>query len=294
MRDVDNLSIDELIAIAEQSEDQSVTTAGGDFVYEVPPAGKTVARFIEYVELGVHPQKAFKGKDKPDVEYVRIAFELNSPKHVKEIELEGGVKKKVVNIVSVTLAKKFGEKAAFKKLFNKMAYGREIKHMAKMLGEGFIIDVVHNSVGEGKDAKTYANIASKDGEWFVSAPRAVNPLTDEVSIIPVPDPLNPKRLFLFDNPNKPTWDSLFIDGTKTVKDEKGVDKEVSKNWMQERVKSAKNYAGSPLHQMLGGGTVDVATDHAKAEAEAAALKELEKQAAAQSEAYDPMKDLGLS
>lgn len=290
MTNVDNLSIDELINIAEQTEDQSVTTAGGDFVREVPAAGKTVARFIEYVELGVHPQKAFKGKEKPDVEYVRIAFELNSPKHVKEIEIDGN-KKNVANIISLTLAKKFGEKAAFKKLFNKMVYGREnIKHMARMLGEGFVIDLVHNTVGEGEDKKTYANMASKDGEWFISAPRVTNPLTDEITNIPVPEPLNPKRVFLWDNPNKPTWDSLFIDGTRTVKDEKGVEKEVSKNWLQQKVQSAKNYKGSPLDAMLGGVTLPTTDEAIKQEEKKVEDKKGEDLPA---EDFDPMKALGL-
>lgn len=290
MTNVDNLSIDELINIAEQTEDQSVTTAGGDFVREVPAAGKTVARFIEYVELGVHPQKAFKGKEKPDVEYVRIAFELNSPKHVKEIEIEGN-KKNVANIISLTLAKKFGEKAAFKKLFNKMVYGREnIKHMARMLGEGFVIDLVHNVVGEGEDKKTYANMASKDGEWFISAPRVTNPLTDEITNIPVPEPLNPKRVFLWDNPNKPTWDSLFIDGTRTVKDEKGVEKEVSKNWLQQKVQAAKNYKGSPLDAMLGGVTLPTTDEAIKQEEKKVEDKKAEDLPA---EDFDPMKALGL-
>lgn len=290
MTNVDNLSIDELINIAEQTEDQSVTTAGGDFVREVPAAGKTVARFIEYVELGVHPQKAFKGKEKPDVEYVRVAFELNSPKHIKEIEIDGN-KKNVANIMSLTLAKKFGEKAAFKKLFNKMVYGREnIKHMARMLGEGFVIDIVHNIVGEGDDKKTYANMASKDGEWFISAPRVVNPLNDEITAIPVPEPLNPKRVFLWDNPNKPTWDSLFIDGTRTVKDEKGVESEVSKNWLQQKVQAAKNYKGSPLDAMLGGVVLPTNEEAVKQEEK---KQEQKAEDLPVEEAFDPMKALGL-
>lgn len=286
----DNLSIAELAALAAQNEDQTETTAGGDFEYELPAEGNTVARFIEYVELGVHGQKAYKGKDKPDVEYVRFAFELCSPKHIKEIELEGGVKKTVANIISVTLAKKFGEKAAFKKLFNKMVYGRDnIKHFAQMLGEGFLIKVVHNSTGEGKDKKTYANMNDSEGVWQIGVARFQNPLTEEVTVLPVPDAINPIRIFLWDNPNKPTWDSIFIDGTRTVKVD-GKDVEQSKNWMQNRIRAAKNFENSPVHKLIGG-TAQVEKE--LAEAHDKAIVEADKTKDTASTEADAMKLLGL-
>lgn len=292
---IDNLSIEELAALAASTEDQTESGPEG-FTRELPPAGPTVARFIEYVELGVHAQKAYKGKAKPDVDQVRLVFELNSPKHVKEIEVDGG-KRTVANLMILTLTKKLGEKASFKKLFNAMVYGREkIIHMAQMLGEGFIINIEHNTVGEGDEKKTYANMYSEGKGWLIQAPRHVDPLTEVITNIPVPAAINAKRIFLFANPNKPTWDSLFIDGTRTVKDAAGKETEVSKNWLQEKIKSAKNFEGSPLNLMLGN-VKTPSNDEALAKeaAKSEAMKKEEPKNEVKEEApFDPMAALGLT
>ncbi len=293
----DNLSIEELANLAAQTEDQTETTSS-DYVREVPQAGPTVARFIEYVELGMHAQKAYKGKEKPDVDQVRLVFELNSPKHIKEIEVDGG-KKTVANLMVLTLSKKLGEKASYKKLFNAMTYGRENKvHLAQCLGEAYIINIEHNVVKgtDGAPDITYANMYNEGKGWLIQAPRVQDPITEVITEVKVPEAINAKRIFLWNNPNHPTWDSLFIDGTRTVKDEKGVEKEVSKNWLQEKIKSAKNYEGSPLHQLLGGAVVPsqeeaISKEAAKAEAE----KPVEPKNEVKEEApFDPMAALGLT
>lgn len=290
------LSIAELAALAAKTEDQNETTSGGDFTREIAPAGPTIMRFIEYIELGSHPQKPYKGKEKPDCDMVRLAFELNSPKHIREVEVEGG-KKKFANVMYVTLAKKFGEKAGFKKLYNKMKYGRDgIEHMAQMLGEGFQGEVIHNTVGEGADQKTYANLSTDDGSWTLKAPVYVDPITEVTQKLPIPEPLNPLKLFLWKNPQKSGWDSLFIDGTRTVKDAKGVEREESKNWLQERIKSAKDFHGSPLETMLSGVKLPSTKEAIEEEtATAAELKKDEPKNEVKDDApFDPMAALGLS
>lgn len=244
-----------LAAQAAQTEDQT-ETKGGNFEYEVPPAGVAAARFVEYIELGKQQQRPYMGKPKPDAEEVRLTFELLAPasKHVKEIEVDG-VKRQIANRVGFKISKKLGEKAAFKHLFNKMRYGRDgIVHMAQMLGEAFIVTVVHNTVkgAEGRPDRTYVNLRTPEGEWQVQAPFRVDPMTDESTPIRVPEPIGDVRIFLFDNPTKESWEALFIDGSRTVKDDKGNEKEVSKNWLQETILGATNFEGSALQQMLGG------------------------------------------
>ena len=277
-------SIDDLIDDIEETADHTVTTEGGDFEYTLPPAGVTVGRFLSYIELGVHPQGEYQGKKKPDAEVVRLMFELLSPaKNIKEIDVDGG-KKKIADQIAFDVTIKLGEKAGFKKLFNAMLYGRQnIKHMARMLGEPFKLFVSHNA--SKKDAKKiYANLKDKDGVWGVSAPVTHDELAGTSSTIPVPEALTARKLFLWDKPTPETWASLFIDGTRTVKEEGKPDREVSKNWLQEKIMSAKNYPGSPLEAMLAGVSelsIDPQPEAAKEPAKspaAEATEALEKQA----------------
>lgn len=235
-------------------EDQTVTK-DGDFTNEPHPKGLTPARFIGYVEVGRRPQKPFQGKDKPPADEVRLYFELNGPKHRRDVDVNGTMTQ-FTNVIAVKMAKKLGDKAAYKQLFNKMTYGRDsIRHMAQMLGEGFLINIEHSTVpaADGKPAKTYANMKDANGVWLLSAPVVTDPLTGVSTPVPVPAPLQPLRLLLWDRPTKEQWATLFIDGEKTIKDAKGLERTVTKNWLQEDiVTGALNFEGSPLQVMLGG------------------------------------------
>lgn len=257
------MDIKSLVNKAKEMEDHSEVQEGGNFDYTPPPEGKSVSRFVEYVELGKHPE-FFEGKEKTHpVEYVRLGWELLGPKNIKEIDVEGG-KKKVADYLSVTIPKKFTEKAKFMKLFMKMTAGRaEITHMAEMLGEAFIIDVGHNKSADGK--QTYANVwyekAKGEGAaWHISAPRIITPGdplagTPDTSVdisSKVPEHLRALRIFLWSNPTEECWDTLFIDGFNETKDDKGNVKKVSKNWLQEKILSAKDFGGSALEQMIAG------------------------------------------
>lgn len=238
--------------------DQTVTPQG--FTYEPPAAGKAMARFVGYIEVGKREQREYKGQEKPPEESVLICFELNGKKHMKEFKEGDGLKP---TLIYEEMTVKLGDKANFKKLFNKMRGGREnITHMAQMLGEAFILTIEHNKV-EGKDGKAdriYANIKDKDGSWMVGPPSVEDPMSGEVTTIPVPEAVTPIRLLLWDNPTKEQWDSLFVDGDRTVKDKEGNEKVVSNNKMQQRiVKDAVDYEGSALQALiegLGGLTLD--------------------------------------
>lgn len=247
------MNIQELAALAASTEDQTETTAGGDFEFTPPVAGLTVGRMIEYIELGIHPQKPYQGKAKPDAEKVRITFELLSPtKNIKKVEIDGK-ETEITETISATLTKKFGEKAGFKKLFNKMQRGRsDIKHMAQMLNEPFLITIFHNEVEKDGKKTVYANISNADGEYGISAPVREDPIAGTQTVIPVPEARRPLKLFLWDHANKDMWDSLFVDGTYETKNAKGEVTQVSKNRTQEFILSAKNYKGSALETLLAG------------------------------------------
>lgn len=237
--------------------DHTQTSTGPSFT--PVPEGASIARFVDYIEVGSQPQKPYMGKPKPDAAKAYVTFELYGPKpgqysedYVKEIEVDG-TKKKVAERITLPLTISLNEKAKFKKLFKKMTYGRDnIKHMSQMLGEGFVVIVKHNVVGEGKDAKTYANITDEDGSFLVKSPYKVDELAGTQEALDVPDPVGNMRLFVWDVPTKETWDSIFIDGEREIKDDKGNVKVESKNWIQNTIKSAKNFEGSPVQTFLEG------------------------------------------
>lgn len=241
-----------LAAQAAEMEDQTDTQAGGDFEYQVAPEGVTFGRLIEYIELGQQKQRAYQGKPKKDADEVRITFELLHPKkNIREIEVDGK-KIQVTDRISINTTKSFHEKSGYVKLFKAMARGREdIKHMAQMLNEGFLLNVSHNVKEKDGKKTTYANL-QKDGVYSISAPVVVDPVAETTTPIPIGPALSPIRIFLWNNPTKETWDTLFIDGDKTVKDAEGNEKQVSKNWLQNKILGATNFAGSALEDLLSG------------------------------------------
>jgi hypothetical protein len=125
------------------------------------------------------------------------------------------------------------------------------------LGEGFLIDIVHNEVeAQGdKPKRTFANMKDADGNFLIGAPMYQTDPLDDTTLqpIPVPAPTSPIKLLLWNAPSTEQWASIFVDGTRTVKNEKGEEREVSKNWLQEDiVQNAVNFEGSPLQSLLGG------------------------------------------
>lgn len=239
--------------------DQTVTT---EFKNDITPKGPTFARFIGYVEVGMRHQKPFQGADKPDCAEARLTFELNGPKHLREIEVEGS-KKKISNVISIKLTIKQADNSGFIKLFRKMVYGRpDIKNFPAMLGEAFLITIEHNAGKDkaGKDV-TYVNMRDSEFNYLIGAPAQVNPATGETVNFNVPDPLLPLRLLLWNKPTDAQWKSIFIDGTRTVKKD-GVETQESKNWLQRDITTgALDFQGSALEALLvGAGGLDLPGD----------------------------------
>lgn len=244
------LNLDEMMELAGELDDQNEVSTGGGFD-NTPEEGDTVGRFISYVEIGKHDGGEFKGKKKPDSDKVRLTFELLGPSNWIEWE-QDGVTRKVGQTVSVLLKKSNSEKSSYVKLFKKMQYGRtEKNHMAKMLGEAFIIGIFHNKVKKDGQDRTYVNL-HKDGEFGIRAPFVVDPISKNKQFYDVPEATQSLTLFLWAKPMQSMWDKLFIDGTSEKKDAEGNVTNVSKNWLQEMILSAKNFAGSPLQALLAG------------------------------------------
>lgn len=289
--------LDQVKASAAKLKDQTADT-GGSFERELPAAGKALARFVSYIEIGKRPQKPYMGKAKPDAHEVLLSFELLGKKHRKEIKQDNETKV-VYPVIHIRTTIKGGERAGFTKLLKSMAYGRDITHMALMLGEGFVVDVVHNKVGEGQDAKTYANLRNDTG-WTVSGPFRVDD-EGETAPLNVPAATQPLKLLLWDAPTKEQWESIFIDGTYEKKDDKGNVTQVSKNWIQENILKATDFEGSAVQALLlelaGGSLGDTleGTVETPSEKSVPDTRKAEKPAPSSADAAgDPLADLGFS
>ena len=217
---------------------QEAQKGGGD--YTPPPAGACSLRFIGYIEGGKQ-KSVFKGETKLKNK-VKLIFEVHG-KNYQPKELEDGTKLPIRMTVTETLS--LSEKAHFFKIFNAMRNGREdITHMAQMLGEEFLGRIYHN---EGKEGKVFANLRNESG-YSIKPPYIEDPETNETRKVRVPQALSQLRLFVWDQPSKEMWDSIFIDGEY----EEGK----TKNVLQEWVLGAADFKGSALDQLLAGAMPD--------------------------------------
>lgn len=225
---------------------------GGD--YTPPAAGLARARLVAYIETGKHEEE-FEGK-KRDRNKVDLVFELSGPNHEPR-KLDDGTLIPIRVTVQETLS--FSDKANFFKLFAAMNYAGKATHMAELLGEAFIVEVFHRKSKDGK--KTYANLKGPNG-YNVKGTTVQDPLTGKPVLIEVAPAITELKAFIWDLADKEMWDSIHIPGQyEERKDEKGVvvAPARSKNVIQEKIMSAKNWKAHPLAAIVdaGGATPDI-------------------------------------
>lgn len=229
-------SLNSLIAaeLETQTVDMTQTAAGGDFEDVLLPKGEYLGYFTEYVEIGKRlPTKGGKPTGKPAAPNVRIGVIVYGP---------NGEQKR---IRPFPMSISNFERAGFKKFFDKLNYDGSIKHAAQRLGQPFVFPVdEHTSKASGK--KT--NIVDLSG---IRPIPKFDPNTGAPVQMPALD-ASEVKLFLWGNPTQATWDSLHIEGTK--------DDGKSKNWIQEDMYLAVDFAGSPLDVMLNGAGIPAPQD----------------------------------
>lgn len=228
---------------------------GGSFEYQPPAEGVCLATLVGYIETGeVYDEKYSKTKNT-----VQLIFELAGGKNQPR-ETEDGTK--IPHRVTLHMTLSLNEKAHFYKLFRKLNYKGEAKHMAELLGDYWLVTVRHN---KNKDGRVFANLDDIDRNYTFRPPVRIegDELAGTAKQIPVPKPerLSELRLFLWDFPSKAMWDSLFIDGTyEERKDDSGkvIAPARSKNVIQNKIKEAHNWDSSPMAEILSaGGELDL-------------------------------------
>jgi hypothetical protein len=228
----------------------TVASAGGGGDYEPPAKGPTRLRFVSYVELG---KQAGSYLGKPTLkEKVELVFELSGKNHQPKV-LDDGTK--IPHRVSIELNFSLNEKAALFKLFQRLNYKQEATHIAQLLGQPYKGEVFHREY-KRKDGKVgiAAELDSKEAGFSIAPPRVED---DEVEggwrVLEVAPAITPIKCFLWDHADMEQWSSIFVEGEYPErKDDKGVvtAKAKSKNVLQNKIKGASNFVGSPMHELL--------------------------------------------
>lgn len=208
--------------IAETDVDMSTASKGGERY--LLPEGVALGRMVEYIEFGKHPEE-YKGEVKSPAMQIRIGFALYGEGYQKE---DGSPR--VISTYQMKLSN--NEKSKSFKLFKNMNAKKCYKNFAQMLGEPFLIPIVHTTNGKG----TWARIDLDNIRY------AVDPVTKKPYNVPMPEDKF-YRVFLWNNPTKEQWDSIHID---------------SNNFLQEMCLQATNFKDSPLDKMLNGSMPELA------------------------------------
>ncbi|WP_157643462.1 hypothetical protein [Burkholderia ubonensis] len=237
--------------------------------YIPPAAGIARARFVGYFELGTHEEE-FEGK-KRDREKVDFVFELSGPNHVPTVL--GGQAIPVRITVQETLDMSCG--SSFHELFDAMdrACGGGATHIAEMLGKPFIVEVFHRRSRDGKTV--YANLRGPNG-YNVKGTALKDSRTGKPVVVDVAQAITDVKAFIWGIATTADWYSIYIPGEYPERrdaDGSLVAPARSKNYIQERIASAKNWASHPLSKEVQLGP----------DPNAPTLEEMEKQRAADDE-----------
>ncbi|NML98782.1 hypothetical protein HHL24_12590 [Paraburkholderia sp. RP-4-7] len=215
--------------------------------YQPPAAGLAFARLVGYFELGQHEEGNLESemvlRDQVD-----LVFELSGPNHPPR-KLDDGTL--IPHRVTVRETLSLDPWANFFKLFSMMneAHGSFARHMVQMLNKAFVVEVFHRRSKDGK--KVYAGLKGPDG-YTVHGTTLLDEETGETQTVDVPPAITELKAFIWDLANKAMWDSIHIPGFyEERKNEKGevISPKRSKNVLQERIMSAKNWPEHPLAEL---------------------------------------------
>lgn len=267
-------------AIEQAAEHNDYNEAAAGFEFTPLPEGPCRLRFVQYIELGEH-EKTYAGKTKV-VEKARFTFEVTGPKI--EPREDGNP-----HLIGFDLPISLSEKSGFYKLFRKMNHEQKFKVFAEMLGEAFRATIRHDDNGkEGADKRTYVTLRDQDGGFTISPPFFDDPESGERRLLKIAEPVTELGCFLWNYPDKEQWESIFIDGEYEARDDKPAK---SKNKWQELIKTALNWVGSPMQELLFG-DLDLGEVEAPERDDKAVEASKDKKAGAAPEADgDPLEDI---
>jgi len=242
-------------AATKQEDLTQATAGGGGFVRELPKAGKSLFRLQSYIEMGKKQPK--NATHKPSVDCI-LTFELLHPKHM--ITPEDTTKAPFPMTYTMHIPKAGTATSRYRKLFAAMNYEGTHTHFDTMIGgTPFLGELFHVDSKEldaaGKPKATYVNLNDAQGTWKIGAPRIVDPMTEAVTVVPVPEMYQEGKLFLWEEAGwsdeliSAAWNTLFIDGNR--------DDGRSKNWIQDGIMQAVDWNESRTRTIVEGGTIEL-------------------------------------
>ena len=197
-------------------------TAGGGTI----PAGKGMMRLVGAVEIGKQ-KKIYNGAVK-FTKQIMLTWELSGKKWPED------------NGRNMTRSQRYtnsdSSKAELHKMFLEMDPHQEYTHIAQLLNEVFIGEIVHKK-SKSSD-KVFANVSG------IAYPIQEDPATgEELDYRQAAAPRTGKLMgFVWDFPTLEDWDNLYIEGKY---DDGG-----SRNVLQQSIRAADDFEGSPIWDLL--------------------------------------------
>ncbi len=226
-------SIEALLALANEAaavgENMTEAVKGGGGA-RLLPEGYCLATLVEYIEYGQQPQE-FNGVAKDPAMEFQLAFALHTPGFCNE---DGTPY--IFRPYAQSLSR--NEKANAFLTFKAMNWKGTSTHFAQLLSQGFLLKF------ERKQPSA-AQAATGGKERSVVNLKATLPPMDALSKQPYPLPPVDSalyKLFLWSHPQIETFASFYQEGK--------YDDGNSKNSVQEKMLSALDFHGSPLHLLL--------------------------------------------
>lgn len=230
---------------AETGPNMTEATKGGGG--RLLPEGYAFGRLVEYVEMGSQPQ-SFNGVAKDPKPEARLGFALWGQGYQNEDGTPYIIRPYAFSIDR-------NEKAKAYLLFKSLNWQGKATHFAQLLGEAYLVKIVH----EDKSKTDKSKVSRIDMKGFLPP---LDPVTRMPYGIPAPREED-LQLFLWDYPTIEAWDALYVAGN--------LDDGRSKNFTQEEIVGATNFAGSALESLLLGNGKPVPKAAAKPAAATPAL-----------------------
>lgn len=228
-----------IAALAAKQKEQGVDltvakSGGGDF--PVAASGVCRVRLVGYQEWGIHTSE-WKGvkKHKPRC---TLTFELSGPLH-PPIELEDG--RKIPHVIRVDEVIGFNEKNGYMKIFAQLKVDYpNATNFFELIGCAWRATVVHPKPKK-EGGRIWPKLRDANGYTFKSKTYQ-NEETGEPAEVKVAEALTTPFVFPWDFAELADWDALYIEGA--------YDDGSTKNKLQEKIKRAQNFDGSPIFLAL--------------------------------------------
>ena len=204
---------------------------------EPPAEGATRLRFVGYVELGDQVETY---QNMPRIRpKVALTFELSGKRHPPVTLDDGSV---FPRRIKIELTQSLSERATLFQLFRTMNHDGAASHISQLLGDPFVGRVYHHTFTDARgEERTIARLKPRGGTYSIQPPYYEDE-DGETREYRVDEPLSEAMLFFWDTPDLEMWDSLYIEG------EWGDGR--SRNVVQEQIRRAVNWEGSPMYEML--------------------------------------------